>query len=73
VIVLSAEVGLRKPDPAIFELTLDRLGVPAASCVFADDSEANLAPAKEMGMIVIHALDEQETAAALRQLLGLPE
>ncbi len=72
VIVMSAEVGLRKPDPSIFRLTVDRLGVPAASCVFADDTEANLVPAMDMGMTVIHALDEQETAAALQRLLGLP-
>ena len=72
VIVLSAEVGLRKPDPAIFQLTVERLGVAAASCVFADDTEANLVPAMEMGMTVIHALDEQETAGALQRLLGLP-
>jgi putative hydrolase of the HAD superfamily len=39
VVVLSAEVGLRKPDPAIFQLTVERLSVPAASCVFADDTE----------------------------------
>jgi putative hydrolase of the HAD superfamily len=69
VVVLSADHGIRKPDPAIFELTLDRLGVPATSCVFADDTEANLLPAHEMGMTVIHALDERETAARLRGLL----
>ena len=57
---------------AIFELTLDRLGVPATSCVFADDTEENLIPARAMGMTVIHALDEQETAACLRRLLALP-
>jgi putative hydrolase of the HAD superfamily len=45
--------------------------VPAGSCVFADDTEENLIPALQMGMTVIHALDEQETAARLRQLLGL--
>jgi putative hydrolase of the HAD superfamily len=71
VVVLSADCGLRKPDPAIFELTLDQLAVPAVSCVFADDTEANLQPAEAMGMTVVHALDEQETAARLRALLGL--
>jgi putative hydrolase of the HAD superfamily len=71
VVVLSADHGIRKPDPAIFELTLDRLGVPAAACVFADDTEASLPPAREMGMTVIHALDERETAARLRGLLQL--
>jgi putative hydrolase of the HAD superfamily len=71
VVVLSDECGIRKPDPAIFQLTLDWLRVPAASCVFADDTEANLETAAEMGMTVIHALDEQETARCLRALLGL--
>lgn len=71
VVVLSADHGIRKPDLAIFELTLDQLGVPAASCVFADDTEANLVPAHEMGMTVIHALDERETATRLRGLLQL--
>jgi putative hydrolase of the HAD superfamily len=71
VAVLSSDHGIRKPDPAIFTLVLERLGVPAAACVFADDTEENLVPAMLMGMTVIHALDERETAARLRQLLGL--
>jgi putative hydrolase of the HAD superfamily len=71
VAVFSDEHGIRKPDPAIFKLTLDRLGVPAESCVFADDTEENLVPAHLMGMTVIHSLDEQETAVRLRELLGL--
>lgn len=71
VAVFSDDHGIRKPDPAIFKLTLDRLGVPAESCVFADDTEENLVPAHLMGMTVIHSLDEQETAVRLRQLLGL--
>jgi putative hydrolase of the HAD superfamily len=71
VAVFSDEHGIRKPDPAIFKLTLDRLGVPAQSCVFADDTEENLIPAQMLGMTVIHSLDEQETAAQLRQLFGL--
>ena len=44
VVVLSDQVGLRKPDPRIFELTAERLGLPAAECVFADDTEDNLPP-----------------------------
>jgi putative hydrolase of the HAD superfamily len=71
VAVFSDEQGTRKPDPAIFKLTLDRLGVPAESCVFADDTEENLVPAHLMGMTVIHSLDEEETAVRLRELLGL--
>jgi putative hydrolase of the HAD superfamily len=71
VAVFSDEHGIRKPDPAIFTLTLDRLGVSAESCVFADDTEENLVPAHLMGMTVIHSLDEEETASRLRQLFGL--
>jgi putative hydrolase of the HAD superfamily len=72
VMVLSAEHGIRKPDPAIFQLTLDHLGLPAEQCVFADDTEENLVPAYQMGMAVFHAVDEQETVAVLRELLELP-
>lgn len=71
-VVLSAEHGIRKPDPAIFKLALDRLGLPPEQCVFADDTEENLLPAYQMGMAVFHALDEQVTAALLRELLELP-
>jgi putative hydrolase of the HAD superfamily len=71
-VVLSAEHGIRKPDPAIFKLVLDRLGLRPGQCVFADDTEDNLLPACQMGMAVLHALDEQVTAAVLRELLDLP-
>lgn len=71
-VILSAEHRIRKPDPAIFQLTLDSLGVSANDCIFADDTEENLPPAAQMGMTVIHALDEQETACRLRRLLNLP-
>jgi putative hydrolase of the HAD superfamily len=71
-VILSGEHGIRKPDPAIFRLALDRLGVAPGQCVFADDTEENLVPAYQMGMAVIHALDERVTAAVLRELLELP-
>lgn len=71
-VILSAEHGIRKPDPAIFRLALDRLGLPPGQCVFADDTEENLLSAYQMGMAVFHALDEQVTAAVLRELLELP-
>lgn len=49
-IVVSAEVGLAKPDPEIFELTADRLGVAPAGCLFVDDNEPYLAGAQSVGM-----------------------
>ncbi|MFF4924192.1 HAD family hydrolase [Kitasatospora sp. NPDC001261] len=71
-VVLSAEVGLRKPDPAIFRLALGMLGVPPEETVFVDDSEQNLAVAAGLGITPVHGLDEKVTAARVRELLRLP-
>ena len=55
VIVDSAFVGMRKPDPAIYTLTLERLGgVEPERCVFVDDVELNCDTARELGMEAIH-------------------
>ena len=72
VIVDSSEVGLRKPNPAIYELTLERLGGLAPErAVFLDDFEGNLVAARNVGMHAIlvppdpqPALDELETLLA---------
>ena len=48
--VISGEVGLRKPDPAIYELAAERLGLPPEACVFVDDLPGNLKPARALGM-----------------------
>jgi putative hydrolase of the HAD superfamily len=54
VVVDSAFVGLRKPDPAIYSLTLERLGgVAAERCVFVDDLEVNCDAARELGMTAV--------------------
>jgi epoxide hydrolase-like predicted phosphatase len=53
-VVDSAFVGLRKPDPKIYELTLERLGgVPADECIFVDDIDLNCAAARELGMTAV--------------------
>lgn len=70
-VVISTDLGVRKPDSVIFEHTVNLLGLSASECVFADDSEENLAPAEALGMTVIHALDERIVAPGLRSLLGL--
>lgn len=72
VIVISDQVGLRKPEPAIFQLTVDKLGVPPTECVFVDDIAANLEPARDMGMHVIHHTATRTTTAALGRLFGTP-
>ncbi|MGH2991559.1 MAG: HAD family hydrolase [Solirubrobacterales bacterium] len=70
-IVDSAFVGMRKPEPQIYELTLERLGdVRAAECVFVDDTDVNCAAARELGMTAVHfesneqAITEIESAVA---------
>jgi putative hydrolase of the HAD superfamily len=54
VIVFSAEVGVCKPDPKIFQRALEQLGVDAAESLFIDDRERNVTGAKALGMHAIH-------------------
>jgi epoxide hydrolase-like predicted phosphatase len=68
--VISSEVGLRKPDPAIYELTADRLGLEPADCVIVDDLGGNLKPARALGMAtVLHRGDAEATLAEVGALL----
>jgi epoxide hydrolase-like predicted phosphatase len=68
--VISSEVRLRKPDPAIYELVAERLGLPPAACVFVDDLPGNLKPARALGMAtVLHRGDAGATLAEVRALL----
>ena len=53
-ILCSAEVGLAKPEPAVYLLAAQRLGVPATACVFVDDMEHNVAGARAVGMKAFH-------------------
>lgn len=48
--VISGHVGLRKPAPEIYELTASKIGLPPGSCLFVDDTEHNLPPARDLGM-----------------------
>jgi putative hydrolase of the HAD superfamily len=66
-VVDSGFVGLRKPDPAIYELTLERLGdgIVPADCLFVDDLEHNCAAATELGMTAIHFRDNEQ---AIREI-----
>ena len=64
-VVDSAFVGLRKPDPAIYRLTLERLGLPAGACAFLDDLEVNCDAAAALGM---RAVRFESTEQAIRDL-----
>lgn len=69
-VVDSAFVGMRKPDPAIYELTCERLGVPPAACVFVDDFEHNCEAAREVGMSAVWFRDTAQAIADLTAALG---
>jgi putative hydrolase of the HAD superfamily len=71
VVVESAVEGIRKPDPRIYELVCERLGVTPDECVFLDDLGVNLKPARAMGMTTIKVLDPAEALAELGEHLGL--
>ena len=70
VIVLSRALGIRKPDPRIYQHAADRLAVPASRCVFVDDLGGNLKPAKALGMTTIRHTGTSATIAQLKRLLS---
>jgi epoxide hydrolase-like predicted phosphatase len=71
-IVDSAWVGMRKPDPAIYELTLDRLGgLEAGRCLFVDDNELNVEAARKLGMQAVHFRSNEQAISEIRRLLSL--
>jgi putative hydrolase of the HAD superfamily len=70
--VISHEVGMRKPDPAIYALGAERVGLPPEECVFVDDLGGNLKPAKALGMATVKHSGAAETIPQLEELLGVP-
>ena len=70
VVIVSCEVGLCKPDPEIYRLCLERLGVPAAAALFVDDRVENLRAAGGIGLQTLHFRGD-ESVPVLRQALGL--
>jgi len=71
-VVISAEVGMRKPEPGIFRYAAGTLGLEPAECVFIDDIEANVNAAVACGMTGVVHTDAAVTATALQDLLGVP-
>jgi putative hydrolase of the HAD superfamily len=68
-VVDSAFVGLRKPDPRIYALVLERLELPAEACAFVDDLERNVVAAHELGFHGVHFRDTAQAVAELDALL----
>jgi putative hydrolase of the HAD superfamily len=71
VMVISGEVGLNKPEPAIFRLGAEKLGVALAECVFVDDLRENCEGAEAVGMTAILHRGAEETLPELERLFGL--
>lgn len=73
VVVDSSRVGCRKPEPAIYELTLERLGLPASACAFVDDIEDNCTAAAALGMHAVWFRETEQAIAELEALLQLSQ
>jgi putative hydrolase of the HAD superfamily len=71
-VVDSGFVGLRKPDPEIYGLMLERLdGISAEECLFVDDVDVNVAAARELGMSAVHYQHNDQAIPEIRDALGL--
>jgi len=70
-VVISGEVGMRKPSPEIYALAAERLGREPERIVFVDDLPGNLKPAREIGMATVLHRDAGATVAELEQHLGV--
>ncbi len=70
-VVISGEIGTRKPSRRMYELGAQRAGAQLHECVFVDDLPFNLTPAQELGMATVHHTSAETTVPALERLLGV--
>ena len=70
-VVISGDVGVRKPTPEIYALGARAIDLPPADCVFVDDLPFNLKPAREMGMATVRHVGAAQTIGELEELLGI--
>ncbi|MDQ2760978.1 MAG: HAD-IA family hydrolase, partial [Actinomycetota bacterium] len=70
VVVDSAFVGARKPEPRIYEVTLERLGLPAGAALLLDDVEANCEAARRLGMRAVRFRCTEQAIADVEAALG---
>lgn len=71
VVVGSGDVGIMKPEPRIFQIALERLGVEPSEAVFVDDFIQNVQGAQALGITAIHFQGREQVIQELEQLLGL--
>jgi putative hydrolase of the HAD superfamily len=70
-VIESAKIGLRKPDPRIYQMMVEALGVDPRNCVYLDDLGVNLKPAREMGMKTIKVTSASQAISELEAATGL--
>ncbi|WP_025033318.1 HAD-IA family hydrolase [Bradyrhizobium sp. DOA9] len=70
-VIESAKIGLRKPDPRIYQMMVETLKVDPNDCVYLDDLGVNLKPAREMGMTTIKVTSGAQAIAELEAATGL--
>ena len=70
-VIESSKIGIRKPDPRIYRMMCEALGVDPARCVYLDDLGINLKPAREMGMHTIKVVKPEPAIAELEAVTGL--
>jgi epoxide hydrolase-like predicted phosphatase len=71
-VVISGEVGMRKPEPRIYTHTLDLVGCAAAEAVFVDDLPSNVRAAVELGMVGVRHVSYEQTVLELESVLDVP-
>jgi epoxide hydrolase-like predicted phosphatase len=70
-VFLSCEIGLRKPDPAIYQYVLGHIKLTGPECLYIDDLTENLIPARNLGMKTILAINPLQVVKDIRQKINL--
>ncbi|WP_370416585.1 HAD-IA family hydrolase [Streptomyces fradiae] len=71
-VVNTARIGVAKPDPRVYRIAAERLGVAVDRCLFVDDTAANVTAAREIGMTAVHYRRLEDLCAALSPLTVTP-
>jgi putative hydrolase of the HAD superfamily len=70
-VIESAKIGLRRPNPSIYRMMTESLGVDPKNCIYLDDLGVNLKPARDMGMKTIKVLNASRAISELEAATGL--
>jgi putative hydrolase of the HAD superfamily len=70
-VIESAKIGLRKPDPRIYQMMIETLKVDPRHCIYLDDLGVNLKPARDMGMTTIKVVNAAQAITELEAATGL--